>query len=84
MSEQIAGSLFEASKLHSPPQKLGRTLLMLSQLLALPDLRPAASSPSHLLSSATNLILNLVALMVDVNIPDIKHCDTHEQIQADF
>ncbi|KAG0702472.1 kinase-like domain-containing protein [Suillus ampliporus] len=28
-----------------------------------------------------NLILNLVALMVDANIPDIKHRDVHEQIQ---
>ena len=34
-----------------------------------------------ILRKSTNLILNLVALMVDANIPDIKHRDVHEQIQ---
>ncbi|KAF5392397.1 hypothetical protein D9757_001549 [Collybiopsis confluens] len=37
-----------------------------------------------ILRKSTNLILNLVALMVDANIPDIKHRDVHEQIQEKF
>ncbi|KIY42834.1 phosphatidylinositol 3-kinase [Fistulina hepatica ATCC 64428] len=36
------------------------------------------------LRKSANLILNLVALMVDANIPDIKHRDVHEQIQEKF
>ncbi|KAG9105258.1 Phosphatidylinositol (PI) 3-kinase, partial [Ceratobasidium sp. 392] len=34
-----------------------------------------------ILRKSANLILNLVALMVDANIPDIKHRDVHEQVQ---
>ncbi|KAF8072169.1 atypical/PIKK/PI3K protein kinase [Lyophyllum atratum] len=37
-----------------------------------------------ILRKSTNLILNLVALMVEANIPDIKHRDVHEQIQEKF
>ncbi|KAN0093130.1 phosphatidylinositol 3-kinase [Tylopilus felleus] len=37
-----------------------------------------------ILRKSANLILNLVALMVDANIPDIKHRDVHEQIQDKF
>ncbi|PPQ99151.1 hypothetical protein CVT24_009341 [Panaeolus cyanescens] len=37
-----------------------------------------------ILRKSTNLILNLVALMVDANIPDIKHRDVHEQLQEKF
>ncbi|EIW84194.1 atypical PIKK PI3K protein kinase [Coniophora puteana RWD-64-598 SS2] len=37
-----------------------------------------------ILRKNANLILNLVALMVDANIPDIKHRDVHEQIQEKF
>lgn len=36
------------------------------------------------LRKSANLILNLVALMVDANIPDIKHRDVHQQIQEKF
>ena len=36
------------------------------------------------LRKSANLILNLVALMVDANIPDIKHRDVHEQLQEKF
>ncbi|KAG1820527.1 uncharacterized protein BJ212DRAFT_1035281 [Suillus subaureus] len=34
-----------------------------------------------ILRKSVNLILNLGALMVDANVPDIKHGDVHEQIQ---
>ncbi|KDQ59030.1 hypothetical protein JAAARDRAFT_33751 [Jaapia argillacea MUCL 33604] len=37
-----------------------------------------------ILRKSANLILNLVALMVDANIPDIKHRDVHEQIMEKF
>jgi phosphatidylinositol 3-kinase len=37
-----------------------------------------------ILRKNANLILNLVALMVDANIPDIKHRDVHEQLQDKF
>src|ERR1700759_3053914 len=37
-----------------------------------------------ILRKSANLILNLVALMVDANIPDIKHRDVHQQIQEKF
>ncbi|QRV75171.1 atypical/PIKK/PI3K kinase [Ceratobasidium sp. AG-Ba] len=37
-----------------------------------------------ILRKSANLILNLVALMVDANIPDIKHRDVHEQVQEKF
>lgn len=37
-----------------------------------------------ILRKSANLILNLVTLMVDANIPDIKHRDVHEQIQEKF
>ncbi|EDR08725.1 uncharacterized protein LACBIDRAFT_249530 [Laccaria bicolor S238N-H82] len=37
-----------------------------------------------ILRKSANLILNLVSLMVDANIPDIKHRDVHEQIQEKF
>ncbi|KAI6042471.1 atypical/PIKK/PI3K protein kinase [Pisolithus marmoratus] len=37
-----------------------------------------------ILRKSANLILNLVALMVDANIPDVKHRDVHEQIQEKF
>ncbi|RXW21257.1 hypothetical protein EST38_g4578 [Candolleomyces aberdarensis] len=37
-----------------------------------------------ILRKSANLILNLVALMIDANIPDIKHRDVHEQIQEKF
>ncbi len=37
-----------------------------------------------ILRKNANLILNLVALMVDANIPDIKHRDVHEQLQEKF
>lgn len=37
-----------------------------------------------ILRKSANLILNLVALMVDANIPDIKHRDVHEQLQDKF
>ncbi|KAF9520869.1 hypothetical protein BS47DRAFT_1370322 [Hydnum rufescens UP504] len=37
-----------------------------------------------ILRKSANLILSLVALMVDANIPDIKHRDVHEQIQEKF
>ncbi|KAF8322549.1 phosphatidylinositol 3-kinase [Clavulina sp. PMI_390] len=37
-----------------------------------------------ILRKRANLILNLVALMVDANIPDIKHRDVHQQITEKF
>ncbi|KAG5636082.1 hypothetical protein H0H81_009158 [Sphagnurus paluster] len=37
-----------------------------------------------ILRKSANLILNLVALMIEANIPDIKHRDVHEQIQEKF
>lgn len=37
-----------------------------------------------ILRKSANLILNLVMLMIDANIPDIKHRDVHEQIQDKF
>ncbi|CAK5265470.1 unnamed protein product [Mycena citricolor] len=37
-----------------------------------------------ILRKSANLILNLVSLMVDANIPDIKHRDVHEQLQEKF
>jgi phosphatidylinositol 3-kinase len=37
-----------------------------------------------ILRKSANLILNRVALMVDANIPDIRHRDVHEQIQEKF
>ena len=37
-----------------------------------------------ILRKSSNLILNLVTLMVDANIPDIKHRDVHEQLQEKF
>ncbi|KIY68853.1 atypical PIKK PI3K protein kinase, partial [Cylindrobasidium torrendii FP15055 ss-10] len=37
-----------------------------------------------ILRKNANLLLNLVALMVDANIPDIKHRDVHEQLQEKF
>ncbi|EIM86502.1 atypical/PIKK/PI3K protein kinase [Stereum hirsutum FP-91666 SS1] len=37
-----------------------------------------------ILRKSANLILNLVTLMVDANIPDIKHRNVHEQIQEKF
>ncbi|KAF6754471.1 atypical/PIKK/PI3K protein kinase [Ephemerocybe angulata] len=37
-----------------------------------------------ILRKSANLMINLVALMVDANIPDIKHRDVHEQIQEKF
>jgi phosphatidylinositol 3-kinase len=37
-----------------------------------------------ILRKNANLILNLVSLMVDANIPDIKHRDVHQQIQEKF
>ncbi|KAK0193584.1 atypical/PIKK/PI3K protein kinase [Armillaria mellea] len=37
-----------------------------------------------ILRKNANLILNLVSLMVDANIPDIKHRDVHEQLQEKF
>ncbi|KAF5326957.1 hypothetical protein D9619_004332 [Psilocybe cf. subviscida] len=37
-----------------------------------------------ILRKSANLILNLVTLMVDANIPDIKHRDVHEQLQEKF
>ncbi|KAF9264846.1 phosphatidylinositol 3-kinase [Marasmius fiardii PR-910] len=37
-----------------------------------------------ILRKSANLILNLVTLMVDANIPDIKHRDVHEQIREKF
>ncbi|KAG2039185.1 kinase-like domain-containing protein [Suillus americanus] len=37
-----------------------------------------------ILRKSVNLILTLVALMVDANIPDVKHHDVHEQIQEKF
>ncbi|KAE9386016.1 atypical/PIKK/PI3K protein kinase [Gymnopus androsaceus JB14] len=37
-----------------------------------------------ILRKSANLILNLVTLMVDASIPDIKHRDVHEQIQEKF
>lgn len=37
-----------------------------------------------ILRKSANLILNLVSLMVDANIPDIKHRDVHQQIQEKF
>jgi len=37
-----------------------------------------------ILRKSANLILNLVTLMVDANIPDIKHRDVHEQLQDKF
>jgi phosphatidylinositol 3-kinase len=36
------------------------------------------------LRKSANLILNLFTLMVDANIPDIKHRDVHQQIQDKF
>ncbi|KAG8929907.1 Phosphatidylinositol (PI) 3-kinase [Tulasnella sp. 418] len=37
-----------------------------------------------ILRKSANLILNLVALMSDANIPDIKHRDIHAQLQEKF
>ncbi|TEB34764.1 phosphatidylinositol 3-kinase [Coprinellus micaceus] len=37
-----------------------------------------------ILRKSANLMINLVALMTDANIPDIKHRDVHEQIQEKF
>jgi phosphatidylinositol 3-kinase len=37
-----------------------------------------------ILRKNANLILNLVTLMVDANIPDIKYRDVHEQLQDKF
>lgn len=37
-----------------------------------------------ILRKNSNLILNLIALMVDANIPDLKHRDVHEQLQEKF
>ena len=37
-----------------------------------------------ILRKSANLILNLVALMADANIPDLKHRDVHEQLQDKF
>ncbi|EJD49671.1 phosphatidylinositol 3-kinase [Auricularia subglabra TFB-10046 SS5] len=37
-----------------------------------------------ILRKNANLILNLVALMADANIPDLKHRDVHEQLQDKF
>jgi phosphatidylinositol 3-kinase len=37
-----------------------------------------------ILRKSANLILNLIALMVDANIPDIKHRDVAEQVQEKF
>ena len=37
-----------------------------------------------ILRKSANLILNLVTLMVDANIPDIKHRDVQEQLQDKF
>ncbi|KAA1468918.1 atypical/PIKK/PI3K protein kinase [Dentipellis sp. KUC8613] len=37
-----------------------------------------------ILRKSANLILNLVTLMVDANIPDIHHRNVHEQIQEKF
>ncbi|GJJ08563.1 hypothetical protein Clacol_002782 [Clathrus columnatus] len=37
-----------------------------------------------ILRKSANLILNLVSLMVDADIPDIKHRDVHEQLQDKF
>ncbi len=37
-----------------------------------------------ILRKNANLILNLVTLMVDANIPNIKHGDVHEQLQEKF
>jgi phosphatidylinositol 3-kinase len=37
-----------------------------------------------ILRKSANLILNLVALMVDANIPDIKHRDVQEEAVAHF
>lgn len=37
-----------------------------------------------ILRKSANLILNLVSLMIDANIPDIKHRDVHQQIQEKF
>lgn len=37
-----------------------------------------------ILRKSANLILNLVALMADANIPDLRHRDVHEQLQDKF
>lgn len=37
-----------------------------------------------ILRKSANLILNLVALMADANIPDLTHRDVHEQLQDKF
>lgn len=37
-----------------------------------------------ILRKSANLILNLVTLMVDANIPHIKHRDVHEQVLGKF
>lgn len=37
-----------------------------------------------ILRKSANLILNLVSLMVDANIPDIKHRDVHGELQQKF
>ena len=37
-----------------------------------------------ILRKSSNLILNLVSLMVDANIPDVKHRDVHEQLMEKF
>ncbi|PCH42649.1 phosphatidylinositol 3-kinase [Wolfiporia cocos MD-104 SS10] len=38
----------------------------------------------NILRKSANLILNLVTLMVDANIPHIKHRDVHEQVLGKF
>lgn len=37
-----------------------------------------------ILRKSANLILNLLALMVDANIPDVTHRDVHEQVLGKF
>ena len=37
-----------------------------------------------ILRKSANLLLNLVTLMADANIPDIKYRDVHEQLQGKF
>ncbi|KAG8909004.1 Phosphatidylinositol (PI) 3-kinase [Tulasnella sp. 403] len=70
-----------------PPVKLCREMV---------DAMGGTSSPHYvrfknlcftaftILRKSANLILNLVALMADANIPDIKHRDVHEQLQDKF
>ena len=37
-----------------------------------------------ILRKSANLILNLLALMIDANIPDVTHRDVHEQVLGKF